>query len=196
MYRRIRDRFTRYKQAQYNKEKFIGKYYLNYDDNAVIRIVLKDIDEAFSRFSPPGYEELDGELSDYIDGVIYNIPLKHHIILDFYTEKSTHEQEKTLEEVILNFYGLRLEDKNQDLRINTAKVFGLFAVGSILLIFSYFLANNETGRFFTDVMNIAGTFAIWEVVDLFILERKSLMIEKLNAGQTVTAQIVYNKNIN
>ena len=45
-------------------------------------------------------------------------------------------------------------------------------------------------------MNIAGTFAIWEVVDLFILERKSLMIEKLNAGQTVTAQIVYNKNIN
>ena len=124
MYRRIRDRFTRYKQAQYNKEKFIGKYYLNSDDNAVIRIVLKDIDEAFSRFSPQGYEELDGEISDYIDGVIYNIPLKHHIILDFYTEKSTHEQEKRLKEVILNFYGLRLEDKNQDLRINTAKVFG------------------------------------------------------------------------
>lgn len=66
---------------------------------------------------------------------------------------------------------------------------GLFAIGTWLLIFSYLLASSNSNQFFTDFMNIAGTFALWEMVDLFLLERRAIKVDKLNAAQIAAAEI-------
>lgn len=187
----FKSNLKKYKKAKYDKNAHIRKYYLDEMGNAVIRIQLENIQDAFSAYSPYGYEELNRELADYIDSIVYHIPLENSIVLMFDCGMASDEEKQKVRQAVLDYYGLRLEDKKQDFRINRWKILGLFGVGAILLTFSYFLANHTANQFFFDFMNIAGTFALWEAVDLLLLERQSINIERLNAGQTVTAKVIF-----
>lgn len=180
----------KYKKAKFDKSQYISNYHLDREGNAVVRIKLPDFDGAFSPFSPAGYEVASADLTDYIDGVVYNIPLAHPIILQVNC-RADGEQQQLLRRVLHDFYGLRAADKQHDLRINSVKGWGLFIVGAAMLIFSYTLVSAGFGQFFTDFMNIAGTFALWEAVNTALLERKVIKVELLNAGQTLSAQIIF-----
>lgn len=181
----------KYIKAKYDKNAHIQQYYLDEMGNTVIRIQLENIQDAFSVYSPYGYEELNRELADYIDSIVYHIPLENSIVLLFDCGIASDEEKGKVRQAVYDYYGLRLEDKNQDFRINRWKMLGLFGVGALLLVFSYFIANHTANQFFFDFMNIAGTFALWEAVDLFLLERQAINIERLNAGQTVTAKVIF-----
>lgn len=181
----------KYKDARFEKEELIKNYYLDQNKNAVLHIHLHSIEEAFASFSARGHEELSPELTEYLDNVIYHIPLEYSLVLRFDAPDAAPQRQDTLRRVLANHYGLVLEDKRQDLKINTLTIVGLFLVGAALLAFSYFLASNGKGQLFTDMINIAGTFALWETVDLYLLDRKLKKVEKLNAAQTAMAQIVF-----
>ena len=77
----FREKFKDYQTARFDAQEFLGRYYLDDQGNAVIRMQLSSLSDAYSPFSAPGYEELSGEFADYLDGVIYHIPLQHPIRL-------------------------------------------------------------------------------------------------------------------
>ncbi len=187
----LQENLKKYRGARFEKEKLIRTQYLNAEGKAVLHIQLSGIEEAFAPFSPPGHEELSGELAEYLDGVIYHIPLKYSLVLCFEIPDAPPQRQETLRRVLAGHYGLLLEDTRQDLKINTLTIAGLFLVGVALLAFSYFLASTGRGQLFTDIINIAGTFALWEVVDLSLLDRKLKKVETLNAAQTAMAEIVF-----
>lgn len=191
MTRFIKSKLKKYKKAQFDKQKHISQNYLDENGNALIHIRLNNVQSAFSQFCVKGHEELDGSFTQYLDEVIYHIPLKHSVILDFQVEQLTNGEKEILARTIKNHYGLILEDKKQDLKINLITILGLFLVGATLLAFSYYLSSNNKGQFFTDFINIAGTFSLWEMVDLYLLDRKAKEIQKYNAAQLATAEILF-----
>ncbi|MGL4821312.1 MAG: hypothetical protein ACRC5C_15280 [Bacilli bacterium] len=183
--------FTKYDRADFNKQQHIEQYYLDNAGNAIISIKLANIEDGLSPFSVHGREELSSDLGDYLDRVIYPIPLKHSVTLRFHIEGGSDEQQSVLKRSIQNYYGLMLEDKKEDLKHNLVMIGGLFLVGVVFLVFSYFLGRNETGQLYTDIMNIVGSFALWEAVDFYLLERKNLKLEMYNAAQIATAQVEF-----
>lgn len=186
----FRNRIEQYRKIKYDKSAHIQQQYLDNAGKAVVRVHLTRISSAFSDYSVPHFEELDMALADYIDAVVYHIPLKYPLTILFYVPQSTTKEQKLLlGKTVKDLYGLRLADKNLDLTINLSKMAGLFAIGTWLLIFSYLLASSNSNQFFTDFMNIAGTFALWEMVDLFLLERRAIKVDKLNAAQIAAAEI-------
>lgn len=182
-------RRTRKSAIPFDKDSYLQRHVLDEQGNALVRIQLDDLQQAFSPFSPPKYEELDDALTSYIDAVVYPIPLRYSLILEFQTKGSSKEQEARVQQVIRDFYGLRCADKLQDLRINIIKTVALFSMGALLLTASYHLASNGQGQLITDFMNIAGTFALWETVGLFLLEQQGIQLDKRNAEQTARAII-------
>ena len=188
-------RFLKHKLKPYkinfDKQKFIKNFYIDDLGNAVIKIFLDEIEKGFSEFSAPSQRHVSLDLAEYIDNVIYNISLKYPIILSFEIKKSSVEQQKRLKTVIKNHYNLIFEDKKQDLLYNLITIWILFIIGSALLIFSYFLANNSKSPFIIDLFNIAGTFSLWEMVDLILLDRRVKKIQKLNAAQTAASKIIF-----
>lgn len=189
MLRFLKSKFKKYETASFDKQKHIAEQYLDIEGNAVVRIHLKTVSDAYSEFCTEGYEELSPDLTDYLDSVIYHIPLENPVVLLFHIDSATSAQEETLTQTIINHYGLVLEDKMQDLKINSLTILSLFLLGAVLLVFSYYLSSNNKTQLFTDIINIAGTFALWEMVDLYILDRQVKKLEKLNAAQTATAKI-------
>lgn len=184
-------KLNKYEKASFDKQKHIAKYYLDQEEKANIYIKIEKIEDAFSEFCVKGHEELSSDLAEYLDDTIYHIPLRYSVILHFSIEHGTIEQKNTLKQAIINHYGLILEDKKQDLRINLIMILSLFFVGIVLLAFSYYLASNERGQLVTDIINITGNFALWEGVDLYFLERKARKIEQYNAAQIATAEIIF-----
>lgn len=173
----------------FDKEHYLQRHVLDAHGDALVWIQLDDLQQVFSPFSPPKYEELDEALAAHIDSVVYPIPLRYQLILEFQTEGSSLEQQERVKQVIRDFYCLRCADKLQDLRINIIKIVALFTMGALLLTASYHLASNGQGQLITDFMNIAGTFALWETVGLFLLEQQDIQLDKKNAEQTARAII-------
>lgn len=191
MIRLLKHKLKIYKKAAFNKKEYINRYYIDEKDNAVIRVKIDGLSEIYSTFSVDGFEELSSEFKEYIDDVIYHISLIHPVILEFYTSNLSKLDQEKLKSKITSYYGLVLEDKKQDLKINLITLVGLFLVGCSLLLFSYYLVSNNKGQLFIDFINIAGTFSLWEMVDLYLLDRKNKQVELWNAAQTATAKIIF-----
>jgi len=173
----------------FDKDHYLQHHVLDANGDALVRIQLDNLQQVFSAFSPPQYEELNEALASHIDAVVYPIPLRYQLILEFQIKGSSFQQQERVKQVIRDFYCLRCADKLQDLRINIIKIVALFSIGALLLTASYHLASNGQGQLITDFMNIAGTFALWEMVGLFLLEQQDIQLDKKNAEQTARAII-------
>ncbi|MGL4522967.1 MAG: hypothetical protein ACRCWQ_10490 [Bacilli bacterium] len=183
--------YKKHQPPNFNKAKHIQNYYIEDHDTAIVYIKLNDIQDAYANFCIAGKEELSPELAAHLDSVIHHISLQYTVRLHFQIANgATEQQQILLSSVIFTYYGLYLEDKKQELKINTHKTYGLLFFGIIFLAFSYFLMKNEQGQIVTDIINIAGTFALWEAVDLIILERREKQHEKYKAIQIATAKVV------
>ena len=65
----------------------------------------------------------------------------------------------------------------------------MFTLGIILLIIYFTMNIAEVGEIISEVLSIAASFALWEAVDYFLLERKDITKERLNAGQLSISEI-------
>lgn len=45
-----------------------------------------------------------------------------------------------------------------------------------------------------EFLSIAGTFALWEAVDFYLLERKDLKTQKYNTGQLAMIEVQFSKS--
>lgn len=65
----------------------------------------------------------------------------------------------------------------------------MFTLGIILLIIYFTMNIAEVGEIISEVLSIAASFSLWEAVDYFLLERKDITKERLNAGQLSISEI-------
>lgn len=181
----------RFRNVRFNKQGYLQEYVLNQNGEAVVLIYLEQIQAATSKYSGEEFKTLDQELIDYMDRLIYHIPLKYSLVVCFVVKDSTSEQKELVTDMIKRHYGLLLEDKRHDLKINFLIILGLFLIGVALLTFSYYLSAAGMEQLLTDTINIAGTFALWEMIDLYLLDRKVRILDQKNAAQTYSAKIVF-----
>lgn len=191
MFASIRFIWKKYDSVRYNKDKFLKEFFLNDQGEAVVFVQLEDFNQGISRFSIPDYEIVNEELADYIDRMIYHIPLKYSIQLRILSKHLNEKEKQKLSKMLYDHYGLMLEDKRQDLKINLLIIWALFGIGVVFLSLSYFLAAHGKGQLITDTINIAGTFALWEMVDLYLLDRKAKKVAIKNVAQTYLAKHIF-----
>lgn len=192
MFRRAR---KRNKYITFDKQDYLKSYFINENNEAIVRVYIDNVEEMASEYSGSVFAVLDQGLADYMDQLIYHIPLKFDIVLCFIVKNGlTDETKEKVTDMIKNHYGLIYEDKCYDLKINLLIIWALFLIGSLLLTFSYYLSATGMEQLFTDTINIAGTFALWEMVDLYLLDRKAKTIELKNAAQTFSSKIIFYSN--
>ncbi len=191
MIRFLKSNWRKYDNVKYDKESYLKEYVINEKEEAVVSIQIKDMKDVISDFSVSKFRLFKQEFIDHMDRIIYHIPLKYSIELQFTIHNATEQEKIEFSEMIRNHYGLSLEDKRQDLKINLLIIWALFAIGVVFLSFSYALAANGKGQLVTDTINIAGTFALWEMVDLYLLDRKAKKFALKNVAQTYLAKHVF-----
>lgn len=176
-------RKSRFDANEFLNEKYIkGKF-------AIIPIQVNSKDEFFDKHDP-NRNTLSHDLANYIDACAYNIPIKYRLILDIKCPNLDDKGKKEIERLIRIHYGLIIHDKNLDLKINQFDVTWLFILGVVVLALAYLWSDNLQS-FMTEILLIAGWFAIWESVDDFVIGRRKIRIDKRNNKQLFDATVQF-----
>lgn len=185
------NKIKRYRDVDFDASAYIVKHYVK-GEKAIIPIKIAHYQDLFSPYHPNDYV-LNPDIMAYIERIVYYIPYQYSIVLEFIDLEVTEEEKIHISEILSQHFGLRAHDKKADLKFNHHKALTLLMVGLLFLYGSYLLSRYVEFKFINDVISIAGTFSIWEFVNTLWLERTSIRISSLNAGQLATATIDFKK---
>lgn len=167
----------------------VASEYLSPDGKAQIDVALYGDIELFDPLSIGKQRELNAGIYDYIDRKLYTIPTLYEIRVCFHGKLPEGTSKEEIKNILTEHYAFIFRDKEADLRINSLKMLGLTACGIAFLALYFALELSNLKPLFVEFLSIMGTFALWEAVDCWLLERKSLKIERLYAGQAVLSEV-------
>lgn len=189
IFRKKYGQISRYHEVDFDNEQYIIKNYVK-GNKAIIPIHLENKDELYSKYHPDKLV-LNPDLLEYIEKVVYYIPYRFSIVLKISGINFTEEEKIAIVKLLSEHFGMRVHDKRVDIKFNTHKAIILFILGVIILYTSFLLSNIDSIAFITEIVSIAGTFAIWELVNTLWLERSGLKVARLNAGQLACSTIEF-----
>lgn len=174
----------RFRRAKFNYEKFVKRYYIENED-AYISAKVSSIGDIVNPFSVKNYEWVNKEFVTYIEESAYYIPPENRIKLEICGCKFTPEQQTVIRRVILDYFGLQLEDKKDDLTENGKIIFRLIMGAVLAGIFYLIVAASPfySSLLVGELISVLFWFFIWELVGRVLLERRQMKAEKLYAGQ-------------
>lgn len=167
--------------------------YLSNDGKVQIDINLYEGAELFNRFSFGKQRDLNNEIYNLIDAKLYTIPLKYSIKICFHGHIPNQEIQEDIRSMIQEHYMYVFLDKKEDLRMNLFKTIGMTVFGIVLLAIYFTIEITSSNPIFMEFLSIAGWFAVWEAVDTWILQRKTIKMNYLIAGKAVLSEITFLK---
>ena len=174
-------------------DEMTAREYLCADGRAQIDVNLFDGAELFNPLTYQKQRDLNSAIYDLIDEKLYTIPLKYPVRICFHGCLPDEETQQAVRDVIQEHYMYTLRDKKEDLRINRLKTVCLALFGVALLTLYFALELSASNPVFMELLSIAGWVAAWEAVDSWFIERKSIKLEYLSAGQAVLSEVIFSE---
>ncbi len=159
------------------------------DENNFLIIPVNCSAELFNPFSLQSNLDLNPELYNYLDDQIYYTPVLEHLHLEFCGKVFTEEEKEKITHCVKRHYNKIFRDKKQDLAINFITIVCLAFIGIIFLSIS--ISGVIEKALLNETLSIIGSFAMWEAVDMYILERRYKRSELFNATQSAEALISF-----
>lgn len=188
--RKLNEKIKKYESSMKPIQDYFFHEYINEDNRIQIDINIYKEFDIFDPLSMGKQKDLNKEIYDFIDEKIHMIPYKYEICICFHNSNLAKKEEKEIKSILEEHYYLILQEKRINLRINTIKIISLTVIGMLLLSLYFILEIKSNNPVFMEFLSIAGTFSLWEAVDFYLLERRELKIERLNAGQVALSQII------
>ena len=155
---------------------------------AVIPVKLEKISDLYMKHD---YKEM--ELSDsvcaYIEEIAYMIPINTDIILEIHCPEIDEEQQTKAKKCIKNNYGMEMDDNEYDLAMNNKRAWWFTIVGVILLIVNILI--EDLGRVFSDFLSVVWWVAIWDMVEILVLDNQDIKFIRLNNQQLYDSTIKF-----
>ena len=181
----------RFQITKFNYDKFVKRYYIENDD-AYISAKVSSYEDIINRFSVRNYEWINKEFVQYIEDCAYHIPEENRIILSICGCKFTPEEQTTIRRVILDYFGLQMEnriwDLSDNLRVIRRTIYGTVLAGALYA----FIASTELYEMSVlvpDILQCTFWVFIWETIGRIVLDRRALIDEKRFAGQLAAMEI-------
>lgn len=181
-FKRIRRQFAASRNA-------IEETFLDGNGNAVIEIEPGDDHPLFEELAPKDRADVSSDIYEYIEKKAYYIPINFHLIIRFHGRSIPAEDRDRIAEKIKNHYFYEIIDKADDLHTNMLKTIALGVLGAALISLYLFLAIQMENALFLELLSVVGTFAAWESVDYFIIERTGIKREIVELIQLTEATV-------
>lgn len=175
------------RKIKFSELNYVDKYYME-KGKAVIPIKLNKISDLYMKHDYKQME-LSDSVCDYIAEIAYMIPINTDIILEIHCPKIDEELQTKIKKNIKNNYGMEIDDNEYDLAINNRRA-TLFALFGILFLFISILLE-EISRVFADFLSVVWWVAIWDMVEIFILENREIKWRRLNNQQLYDSTVTF-----
>lgn len=187
---RIKKQISHYRDKSFDNSKYVKNFYVE-KGKAYIECYVRSLEDIFSPYSYPDYDYLNPEFVSYIESNAYYIPLVYPLVIKVRGYHFTEEKKRQIQKVIKDHFGLKLGDKQIDLRNNSHKALVLLMMALISFVFTLILLKSNVISAFSEWIMIIFWFFAWECADVLILDRSDIRIQKLDAAQLASVEVVF-----
>ena len=182
------------RKIKFSELNYVEKNYMQ-RGNAVIPIILAKIEDLYMKHDYKQME-LSDSVCNYIEEIAYMIPIYTDIILEIHCPEIDEELQEKIKKNIKNNYGMEIDDNEYDLSINNKRALMFAVIGIVLLIVHMFI--EDFGRLFADFLSVVWWVAIWDMVEILILENQEIKWKRLNNQQLYdsTIRFVFDDKVN
>lgn len=185
------NRFRQIQKVLPGKHGLLKDDYLDDAGNAVISIRIPEEMSLYEPLSAEDHRKINPEIMEYIEQNQYFIPAKYPLIIRFCGRRFSEEEKRFLSAQIRKYYMWQTEDTLDDLRSNRRHFVALGIFGILVLGFYFAVSLREENPLFPELLSVVGSFAVWEAVDSYLIERTSLKRKIRDIVQCMEATIEF-----
>ncbi len=175
------------RKIRFSELNYVEKNYMN-KGKAIIPVKLEKISDLYMKHDYKQME-LSDNVCNYIEEIAYMIPINTDIVLEIHCPEIDEELQNKIKKNIKNNYGMEIDDNEYDLSINNKRALTFAIVGIILLIVNILIENY--GRIFSDFLCVIWWVALWDMVEILVLENQEIKWKRLNNQQLYDSKIEF-----
>jgi len=175
------------RKIKFSELNYVEKNYMN-RGKAVIPIKIQKISDLYMKHDYKQME-LSDSVCDYIEEIAYMIPINTDIVLEIHCPEIDEELQDKIKKNIKNNYGMEIDDNEYDLSINNRRALIFTIVGVLLLMVNILIEN--FGRVIADFLSVVWWVAIWNMVEIIILENQEIKWKRLNNQQLYDSTVKF-----
>ena len=182
------------RKIKFSELNYVEKNYMQ-KGKAVIPIKLEKISDLYMKHDYKQME-LSDSVCDYIEEIAYMVPINTDIVLEIHCPQIDEELQTKIKKNIKNNYGMEIDDNEYDLSLNNRRAWLFAAIGIIFFIINILVEN--MGRIFADFICVVWWVAIWDMVEIWLLDNQEIKSKRLNYQQLYdsTIKFVFDDDIN
>lgn len=173
------------RRIKFSELNYIEKNYMR-RGKAVIPVKLEKISDLYMKHDYKQME-LSDSVCNYIEEIAYMIPINTDIIIEIHCPEIDEEQQNKIKKCIKNNYGMEIDDDEYDLSVNNKKALLLSAFGALFLTLNILI--DSLGKFISDFVCLVWWVAIWDMVEILLVENQEIKWKRLNNQQLYDSTI-------
>ena len=176
------------RKIKFSEDQYVEKQYI-VDGKAIIPVQLNSPSDLYMEHD---YKQV--ELSDsvcaYIEEIAYMIPINTDVILEIHCPKVDIETQDKMVRSIRNNYGIEIDDVDYEILLQNRRSVILAIVGIFLLIVNI-ITDKYIGSIISNCICVVWWVAIWDMIEIQIMDNSECKAKRLNYQQLYDAQITF-----
>ncbi len=173
------------RKIKFSELNYVEKNYMQ-RGKAVIPVKLEKISDLYMKHDYKQME-LSDSVCNYIEEIAYMVPINTDIILEIHCPEIDEEMQNKIKKNIKNNYGMEIDDNEYDLSINNRRAWFFALIGIVFFIINILVEN--IGRIFADFLCVVWWVAIWDLVEILLLDNREIKWKRLNYQQLYDSTI-------
>ena len=175
------------RKIKFSELNYVEKNYMQ-RGKAIIPVKLEKISDLYMKHDYKQME-LSDSVCNYIEEIAYMVPINTDIVLEIHCPEIDEELQNKIKKNIKNNYGMEIDDNEYDLAINNRRAI-IFAIVGILLLIVHILIE-KFGRLFADFLSVVWWVAIWDMIEILVLDNQEIKSDRLNNQQLYDSTIIF-----
>ena len=175
------------RKIKFSELNYVDKNYMQ-RGKAVIPVHLEKISDLYMKHDYKQMQ-LSDSVCDYIEEIAYMIPINTDIILEIHCPEIDEEMQNKIKKNIKNNYGIEIDDNEYDLSVNNKRALIFAVVGVLLLIIN--ILTESLGEIFSNFISVVWWVAIWDMVEILVLDNQEIKSDRLNNQQLYDSTIKF-----
>ena len=174
------------RKIKFSEDEYIEKQYY-VDGKAVIPIKLDNVSDLYMLHDYKQVELADSVCA-YIEELAYMFPIDTDLVLEIHCPEIDIETKDRMTRAIRNNYGIEIDDIEYEMMLEDRRSIVFFIVGVILLVINI-IFEQKMGSILSNFLCVVWWVAIWDLVEMQIMDKSEHKWKRLNYQQLYDAEI-------
>ena len=181
--RRLRDLKKNLKYKKQNDD-----FVCDEEDRAIINVGAERYDDVYSAYCYKGGDTLSSELVGYLKKKATAVPLDYDLTIKFHVKKASEEKRLDIQSAVKENYVNDIRAIDEKLVKTTIFSMWFILIG-IVFTLAYLLTLDVIPEAVSYIVDILAWLFLWEGIDAFFLDRRGLLIDRIQSYRLATAKI-------